>query len=76
MKTIMRKTQVKSKAGSSWDHVDPEGVYLAPTHSDISRRAYEIYVNKCYLMGECKKNWLQAESELQKAYMTHCNAKR
>ena len=76
MKTIMRKAQVKSGSGSSWDHVDPKGVYSAPTHSDISRRAYEIYVNKCCLTGECKKNWLQAESELQKEYMAYCNAKR
>ncbi len=47
------------------DHFPQAGVIL-PSHNDISRRAYEIYVNKGFIKGQCKQNWHQAECELQR----------
>ena len=35
------------------------------THEDISRRAYEIYVENGCKEGQSEQNWLQAEQELK-----------
>ena len=35
------------------------------THKDISRRAYEIYVENGCKEGQSEQNWLQAEQELK-----------
>jgi hypothetical protein len=35
-----------------------------PTHEQISRRAYEIYVRNGCREGQTEQNWLQAEREL------------
>jgi hypothetical protein len=44
----------------------PDQVATAtPTHEDISRRAYEIYVENGYKEGQSEQNWLQAEQELK-----------
>ena len=40
------------------------GVIEMPTHDDISKRAYEIYVLSGCKEGQCRQNWHQAESEL------------
>jgi hypothetical protein len=36
-----------------------------PTHKDIAKRAYEIYVEKNCQQGQSELNWLQAEQELR-----------
>ena len=36
-----------------------------PTHKDISKRAYEIYVKNCCKQGQSEQNWLQAEREMK-----------
>lgn len=36
-----------------------------PTHSDIAKRAYEIYVKSGSQKGRCTRNWLEAESNLK-----------
>ncbi|MCC7144860.1 MAG: DUF2934 domain-containing protein [Phycisphaeraceae bacterium] len=36
-----------------------------PSHDEIARRAYEIYVKKGCRQGQCKQNWQQAERELR-----------
>ena len=36
-----------------------------PTHKDIAKRAYEIYVERDYRQGQSELNWLQAEQELK-----------
>ena len=36
-----------------------------PTHKDIARRAYEIYVEKACQQGQSEQDWLQAEQELK-----------
>jgi hypothetical protein len=38
----------------------------APSHEEISRRAYEIYLDHGSLPGNELDDWLQAERELQK----------
>jgi len=35
-----------------------------PTHEQIARRAYEIWVQSGYLDGRDAENWAQAEREL------------
>jgi hypothetical protein len=35
------------------------------THKDISKRAYEIYVENGCKEGQSEQNWLQAEQELK-----------
>ena len=53
----------------------------APTHEEIARAAYDIYVEHGRTQGRCKQNWLQAEEELAQSprgsehqAATHCNA--
>lgn len=41
----------------------PRPTAAAPTHEDIARRAYEIYLEKGCPPGQCEENWLQAEQE-------------
>jgi hypothetical protein len=36
-----------------------------PSHADIARRAYTIYVRKGCRPGHCEQNWRQAEGELR-----------
>jgi hypothetical protein len=36
-----------------------------PTHDDIARRAYEIYLKNGRRQGKSEQNWLQAEHELR-----------
>ena len=36
-----------------------------PTHKDIAKRAYEIYVKNGCKEGQSEQNWLQAEQELK-----------
>ena len=35
----------------------------APTHEDIARRAYEIYLEKGCPQGQSEQDWQQAEQE-------------
>ena len=43
------------------------GVIAMPTHAEIARRAYDIYVKTGCEQGRCKQNWHQAETELRSA---------
>jgi hypothetical protein len=36
----------------------------APTHEEISRRAYEFYLARGGELGHAEKDWARAESEL------------
>jgi hypothetical protein len=44
----------QSKSASSQVH----------SHEDIARRAFDIYVKKGRLQGQCQQNWREAEQEL------------
>ena len=41
------------------------GVITTPTHDEIARRAYDIYVKSGRREGQCNKNWHQAEHDLR-----------
>ena len=46
-----------------------------PTHDEIAKRAYEIYLKKGRQQGQCERNWLQAEQELRKQGMAASQSK-
>jgi hypothetical protein len=37
---------------------------LAPTHEQIARRAYELYLERGEQTGDAREDWLTAENEL------------
>ena len=68
----MSKYMTKSKATQMSDmqqaHKAPHPRLVATTmltHEDISKRAYEIYVENGCKEGQSEQNWLQAEQELK-----------
>ena len=53
-------------AQQTHDDLHPgHGVITVPTHGDIAKRAYDIYVNNGRKQGHCKQNWQQAEHDLR-----------
>jgi hypothetical protein len=40
-------------------------VALTPTHKEIAKRAYEIYIENGRRQGHSEQYWLQAEEELK-----------
>ena len=46
-----------------------------PTHAEIAKRAYEIYLKKGRQQGQCERNWLQAEQELRPQGMAASQSK-
>ena len=47
-------------------HAEDSSANHAPSQQEISRRAYEIYLERGSLPGNELDDWLQAERELQK----------
>jgi hypothetical protein len=47
-------------------HAEETSANHAPTHEEIRRRAYEIYLERDGLPGDELDDWLRAERELQK----------
>jgi len=45
-------------------HSNPS-VLQGPTHDQIAKRAYEIYVKTGRKQGQCTRNWQQAEQSLR-----------
>jgi hypothetical protein len=45
-----------------------------PTHDDIAKRAFEIYVKTGRRQGRCKHNWLQAEQDLRNEDKAACRS--
>ena len=43
----------------------PPASITAPTHDDIAKRAYAIYVQQGQSQGHCEANWLEAEQDLR-----------
>ena len=41
------------------------GVIIEPTHDEIAKRAYDIYVKTGRKQGQCKQNWHLAEHDLR-----------
>ena len=42
-----------------------QSVIPIPSHEDVARRAYEIYIKHGCRPGQCKQNWQQAENDLR-----------
>jgi len=47
-------------------HAEETSANHAPSHEEIRRRAYEIYLERDGLQGDELDDWLRAERELQK----------
>lgn len=76
MKRIMKQKQSTPAPDPLREHTRPQSGFGPPSHYDISRRAYEIYLNKHSPQGQCTHHWLQAESELRKENMAQYNGRR
>ena len=46
----------------------------SPSHEEIRRRAYEIYIERGEQPGTELDNWLQAEHELERGVLSHAQA--
>ena len=44
-----------------------------PTHDDIAKRAYDIYIRTGSRQGQCKQNWQQAEQDLRNEGTKACH---
>jgi hypothetical protein len=58
-------TRVLAAQQTHGDMHPGHGVIATPTHDDIARRAYDIYVATGCSQGQCKQNWHQAENDLR-----------
>jgi hypothetical protein len=53
-------------AGQTHDEMRPgPGVIIVPTHEQIAKRAYDIFVKSGRKLGQCTQNWRQAEHDLR-----------
>lgn len=51
-------------------HSDPHpghGVLAMPSHAEIAKRAYDIYLKSGAKPGHCTQNWQKAEHDLRTA---------
>ena len=76
MHSNAKQAKSTSTTDAPWMYHNPQAKVAPPSHDNISRRAYAIYLNMGFKQGQCKQNWLRAESELQEEYMTKFNARR
>jgi hypothetical protein len=68
MSKYMTKSKATQMSTMQQEHKDPHPGLVAGTvltHEDISKRAYEIYVENGCKEGHSEQNWLQAEQELK-----------
>jgi hypothetical protein len=57
----------KNPAPETTEPISPQVTRPDPTHEDVQRRAYEIYLSQGRTEGRDLDNWLQAERELSQA---------
>jgi len=68
MSKYMTKSVATQMSEMQHAHKAPYPGHVATTmltHEDISKRAYEIYVENGCKEGQSEQNWLQAEQELK-----------
>jgi hypothetical protein len=63
----MRNKSSELHASPIQPHAEHLSANRAPHHDEISRRAYEIYIERGGLSGRELDDWLQAESEFESA---------
>jgi len=61
-----RNVTLEHDANSHSAHTEDALANHAPSHEEISRRAYEIYLERDGHAGDALDDWLRAERELQK----------
>ncbi len=61
-----RNVRVEHDASPIQPHAEDTSANHAPSHEEIRRRAYEIYLERNGLPGDELDDWLRAERELQK----------
>jgi hypothetical protein len=66
--TLKAKRNEASKLGASPNqrHAEDTSANHAPSHEEIRRRAYEIYLERNGHPGDALDDWLRAERGLQK----------
>jgi hypothetical protein len=65
-----KKAANSKKKNRAPEATEPDGAPVrqpSPTHEEIERRAYEIYLSQGAPEGRDLDNWLQAERELSQA---------
>ena len=62
MKTFTTESKTAQTSG---DGRYGQVVSLMPTHDEIAKRAYEIYIKKGRRQGQSERDWQQAENELR-----------
>ena len=68
MSKYMTKSKTTQMSEMQQAHKAPHTGLVATdmlTHEDISRRAYEIYIENGCNEGQSEQNWLKAEQELK-----------
>jgi hypothetical protein len=76
--TLKGKRNVTLERNASLIQPDAEDTSAnhAPSHEEVSRRAYEIYLERVGLPGDELDDWLRAERELQKVALFKQNWNR
>ncbi|MGA2071044.1 MAG: DUF2934 domain-containing protein [Sedimentisphaerales bacterium] len=66
-KYINESSKAKQAFASQQTHKGSQTTPAAvtPTHKEIARRAYEIYIENGRRQGQSEQYWLQAEQELK-----------
>ncbi len=65
-----RKAANSKKKNPAPEATEPDSAQVTrpyPTHEDVQRRAYEIYLSQGRTDGRDLDNWLQSERELSQA---------
>jgi Protein of unknown function (DUF2934) len=67
MNKYTKESKAKQVFASQQTHTgsQTEPATAAPTHKEIARRAYEIYIENGRRQGQSEQYWLQAEQELK-----------
>ena len=67
MNKYINDSKAKQVFATQQTHTDSQTVPAAgtPTHKEIARRAYEIYIENGRRQGQSEQYWLQAEHELK-----------
>jgi hypothetical protein len=60
-----KNVQSQNRNLSGLDEMSSSGYHHHPSHEDIAKRAYEIYMGRGGQEGRHHDDWLQAEFELQ-----------
>jgi hypothetical protein len=60
-----RNVTLERDAAAIQPHTEDALANRAPTHEEIRRRAYEIYLERDGRAGDALDDWLRAERELQ-----------